>query len=94
MLLYKTQITNLIRLCTILCHKDQQNTRCRRVEENNPRINMPIQANKGKQIPRTMPTQGELKSQIVTGTPQKLKDKGVDGKGKVQDMQKWRKEVS
>ena len=55
---------------------------------------MPIQANKGKQIPRTTPTQGELKSQIVTGTPQKLKDKGVDGRGKVQDMQKWRKEVS
>ena len=25
---------------------------------------------------------------MATGTPEKLKDKGVDGKGKVQDMQK------
>ena len=41
-----------------------------------------------------MPTQGEFKSQMATGTPKRPKDKGVDGKRNVQDMQRWRNEVS
>ena len=41
-----------------------------------------------------MPTRGELKSQMATSTPEKPKDKGMDGKGKVQDVQGWMKEVS
>ena len=65
-----------------------------RTEEPNPRINLPAQANKGKQTPRTMPTQGEFKSQMATDTPKKPKDKGVDAKRKLQDMQRWWKEVS
>ena len=46
------------------------------------------------QTPRAMPTGGELKSQRVIGTPKKPKNKGMDGKGNVQDVQGWRKEVS
>ena len=65
-----------------------------RTVEPSPRINLPTQANKSNQTPRTTPTRGGLMSQMATGTPIKPKDKGVDGKGKVQDMQRWRKEVS
>ena len=65
-----------------------------RTEEPTLRVNLPAQANKGKQTPRTMPTQGEFKSQMATGTPKRPKDKGVDGKRNVQDMQRWRNEVS
>ena len=38
--------------------------------------------------------QGEVKGQMATSTPEKPKDKGVDGKGRVQDMQRWKKEFS
>ena len=31
---------------------------------------------------------------MATSTPEKPKDKGMDGKGKVQDVQGWMKEVS
>ena len=34
-----------------------------------------------------MPTQRELKSQRAIGTPEKPKDRGMNGKGMVQDMQ-------
>jgi len=57
-----------------------------RIEESNLRINLPTQANKGKQTLRTMPTQGELKGQTATSNPKKPKDKGIYGKGKVQDV--------
>ena len=65
-----------------------------RTEEPNPRINFPTQANKGKQTPRAMPTRGKFKSQMETRTHKKPKDKGIDGKVKVQDMLGWGKEVS
>ena len=39
------------------------------------------------QTPRTTPTREELKSQMAIGTLKKPKDKGMDGKGKVKDMQ-------
>ena len=65
-----------------------------RTKEPNPRINFPTQANKGKQTPRTMHTWGELKGQMATSTLEKPKDKRVDGKGRIQDMQRWKKEVS